>query len=65
LVAEEVQKLGLEVKGRQLGWVTAEGSLRDAYRMLLKTQVGYIWGGKAWRTLLKKNFKYIGPRHEN
>ncbi|MEK9556446.1 MAG: N-6 DNA methylase, partial [Gammaproteobacteria bacterium] len=45
LVAEEVQKLGLEVKGRQLGWVTAEGSLRDAYRMLLKTQVGdrVVW----------------------
>lgn len=45
LVAEEVQKLGLEVKGRQLGWVTAEGSLRDAYRMLLTTQVGdrVVW----------------------
>ncbi|MGB0359509.1 MAG: bifunctional 23S rRNA (guanine(2069)-N(7))-methyltransferase RlmK/23S rRNA (guanine(2445)-N(2))-methyltransferase RlmL [Litorivicinaceae bacterium] len=45
LVAEEVQKLGLEVKGRQLGWVTAEGSLRDAYRMLMKTQVGdrVVW----------------------
>ena len=45
LVAEEVQKLGLEVKGRQLGWVTAEGSLRDAYRMLLTTQVGdrIVW----------------------
>jgi 23S rRNA (guanine2445-N2)-methyltransferase / 23S rRNA (guanine2069-N7)-methyltransferase len=45
LVAEEVEKLGLEVKGRQLGWVTAEGSLRDAYRMLLTTQVGdrIVW----------------------
>jgi 23S rRNA (guanine2445-N2)-methyltransferase / 23S rRNA (guanine2069-N7)-methyltransferase len=45
LVAEEAQKLGLEVKGRQLGWVTAEGSLSDAYRMLLKTQVGdrVVW----------------------
>lgn len=45
LVAEEVEKLGLEVKGRQLGWVTAEGSLRDAYRMLLTTQVGdrVVW----------------------
>ncbi|NCW09081.1 MAG: bifunctional 23S rRNA (guanine(2069)-N(7))-methyltransferase RlmK/23S rRNA (guanine(2445)-N(2))-methyltransferase RlmL [Gammaproteobacteria bacterium] len=45
LVAEEVQKLGLEVKGRQLGWVTAEGSLGDAYRMLMTTQVGdrVVW----------------------
>ena len=29
LVADEVQALGLEVKGRQLGWVTATGSLHD------------------------------------
>jgi 23S rRNA (guanine2445-N2)-methyltransferase / 23S rRNA (guanine2069-N7)-methyltransferase len=45
LVAEEVEKLGLEVKGRQLGWVTAEGSLGDAYRMLMTTQVGdrVVW----------------------
>ena len=45
LVADEVERLGLAVKGRQLGWVTAEGSLHDAYRMLLTTQVGdrVVW----------------------
>ena len=45
LVADEVGQLGLEVKGRQLGWVTAEGTLHDAYRMLLTTQVGdrVVW----------------------
>ncbi len=45
LVADEVQALGLEVKGRQLGWVTATGSLHDAYRMLLMTRVGdrVVW----------------------
>ena len=45
LVADEVERLGLAVKGRQLGWVTAEGSLRDAFRVLLTTQVGdrVVW----------------------
>ncbi|MDC3032563.1 bifunctional 23S rRNA (guanine(2069)-N(7))-methyltransferase RlmK/23S rRNA (guanine(2445)-N(2))-methyltransferase RlmL [Litorivicinus sp.] len=45
LVADEVWALGLEVKGRQLGWVTATGSLHDAYRMLLTTRVGdrVVW----------------------
>ena len=45
LVADEVQALGLEVKGRQLGWVTAIGSLHDAYRVLLTTRVGdrVVW----------------------
>ena len=32
LVADEVQALGLEVKGRQLGWVTAWFVCLDAYR---------------------------------
>ena len=27
LVADEIVSQGLEVKGRQLGWVTAEGTL--------------------------------------
>ncbi len=45
LVADEVQALGLKVKGRQLGWVTVTGSLHDAYRMLLTTRVGdrVVW----------------------
>lgn len=45
LVANEIEELGLEVKGRQLGWVTAEGTLSDAYRALLTTRVGdrVIW----------------------
>ena len=32
-------------KGRQLGWVTVEGTLIDAYRMLLTTRVGdrVVW----------------------
>ena len=45
LVADEIQALGLKVRGRQLGWVTAEGTLRDAYRTLLTTRVGdrVVW----------------------
>ena len=45
LVADEIAFQGLEVKGRQLGWVTAEGTLIDAYRMLLTTRVGdrVVW----------------------
>ena len=45
LVADEIASQGLEVKGRQLGWVTAEGTLIDAYRMLLTTRVGdrVVW----------------------
>ena len=35
LVADEVKALGLDVRGRQLGWVTAEGTLNDAYRALV------------------------------
>ena len=45
LVADEVKSLGLDVRGRQLGWVTAEGTLNDAYRALLTTRVGdrVVW----------------------
>lgn len=45
LVADEVKALGLDVRGRQLGWVTAEGTLNDAYRALLTTRVGdrVVW----------------------
>ena len=45
LVAAEIESSGLIVKGRQLGWVTAEGSLEDAYRMLLRSRVGdrVVW----------------------
>ena len=45
LVADEIASQGLEVKGRQLGWVTAEGTLIDAYRMLLTTRIGdrVVW----------------------
>ena len=45
LVADEIVSQGLEIKGRQLGWVTAEGTLVDAYRMLLTTRVGdrVVW----------------------
>ena len=45
LVADEIVSQGLELKGRQLGWVTAEGTLIDAYRMLLTTRVGdrVVW----------------------
>lgn len=45
LVADELTARGLDVKGRALGWVTAEGSLRDAYESLLWTRVGdrVVW----------------------
>ena len=45
LVADEIVSQGLKVKGRQLGWVTAEGTLIQAYRMLLTTRVGdrVVW----------------------
>lgn len=45
LVADEVKAMRLEVRGRQLGWVTAEGTLKDAYRTLLTTHVGdrVVW----------------------
>lgn len=45
LVAEELGALGLDVKGRALGWVTAEGTLKDAYRALLWSRVGdrVVW----------------------
>ncbi|HAN81330.1 MAG TPA: hypothetical protein DCQ47_07755, partial [Gammaproteobacteria bacterium] len=45
LVADEIVSQGLAVKGRQLGWVTAEGTLIEAYRMLCTTRVGdrVVW----------------------
>ena len=45
LVADEVKAQGLDIRGRQLGWVTAEGTLNDAYRALLTTRVGdrVVW----------------------
>ena len=43
LVADEVQALGLEVKGRQLGWVTAAGSLLDAYRVRWIPKTSHRW----------------------
>lgn len=45
LVADELSSLGLTVRGRALGWVTAEGTIQDAYRALLWTRVGdrVVW----------------------
>ena len=45
LVADELLARDLTVKGRALGWVTAEGSLKDAYDTLLWSRVGdrVVW----------------------
>ena len=45
LIADELSALGMEVLKRRLGWVTARGTIADAYRMLLQTKCGdrVVW----------------------
>lgn len=45
LVADELRDLGVEVLRRRLGWVTARGTIADAYRVLLQTKCGdrVVW----------------------
>ena len=45
LVTKELTSMGLTVINQQLGWVTTEGSLRDAYKVMLWSRVGdrVVW----------------------
>lgn len=45
LVADELTALGIDVHQRRLGWVTARGTVADAYRMMLLTKCGdrVVW----------------------